>query len=41
LSLGAAGAEREPSINRWGGPPEALSSRRIAHLLRRRAFAPA
>ena len=36
-----AGAEREPSINRWGGPPEALSSRRIARLLRRRGFAPA
>jgi len=41
LSLGAAGAEREPSINHWSGPPEALSSRRIAHLLRRRGFAPA
>jgi len=36
-----AGAEREPSINRWGGPPEALSSRRIARLLRRRGFTPA
>ena len=37
----AAGADRESSINRWGGPPEALSSRRIASLLRRRGFAPA
>jgi ankyrin repeat protein len=36
-----AGADRESSINRWGGPPEALSSRRIARLLRRRGFAPA
>ncbi|HEV8241497.1 MAG TPA: ankyrin repeat domain-containing protein [Thermoanaerobaculia bacterium] len=36
-----AGADRESTINRWGGPPEALSTRRIARLLRRRGFAPA
>ena len=36
-----AGADRESTINRWGGPPEALSSRRITRLLRRRGFAPA
>lgn len=35
-----AGADRESSINRWGGPPEALSSRRIAQVLRRRGFVP-
>lgn len=36
-----AGANRESTINRWGGTPEALSSRRVARLLRRRGFAPA
>jgi len=35
-----AGSAREPSFNRWGQPPEALASRRVAALLRARGFAP-
>jgi len=34
-----AGSAREPSFNRWGEPPEALASRRVAALLRERGFA--
>ena len=36
----ASGADRESSFNRWGGPPEGLSSRRVAAHLRERGFAP-
>lgn len=36
----ARGADRESSFNRWGAPPEALSSRRVAAHLRGRGFAP-
>jgi len=35
-----AGASREASINRWGEPPEAMSTRAVALLLRQRGFAP-
>jgi ankyrin repeat protein len=36
-----AGAEREPSFNRWGAPPEELASAAVAAHLRSRGFAPA
>ncbi|HEV8630780.1 MAG TPA: ankyrin repeat domain-containing protein [Thermoanaerobaculia bacterium] len=34
-----AGADRETSINRWGEPPENMSSRRVARLLKERSIA--
>jgi ankyrin repeat protein len=36
-----AGAEREPSFNKWNQPPEALASEQVADHLRARGFAPA
>ncbi len=36
-----AGPVRAAAMNRWGEPPEALCSKRVAALLRRRGFAPA
>jgi ankyrin repeat protein len=35
-----AGSDRETSINRWGEGPEALCSRAVERLLRRRGFVP-
>ena len=35
-----AGASREPSINKWGEPPEAMASPRVVALLKERGFAP-
>lgn len=34
-----AGASREASINKWGEPPEAMASPRVAGLLKERGFA--
>lgn len=35
-----AGAEREPSFNHWGEPPEALASEAVVEHLRMRGFVP-
>jgi ankyrin repeat protein len=35
-----AGADRATAINRWGEPPEAMASRKVTALLRKRGFAP-
>jgi ankyrin repeat protein len=35
-----AGGDREHAINRWGEPPESMSSRAVARLLERRGLAP-